>query len=80
MWRGTCNPLKIILKFWQPWSKSMWEMGRTWGFRLYMTGRDPGTEFTIQQMEEIREDVPIGPNAYNPTRFLLVHLPLEAQK
>jgi hypothetical protein len=44
----------------------MWEMGRTWGFRLYVTGRDPGTEFTIQCMEEIREEVPIGPNAYNP--------------
>jgi hypothetical protein len=31
-----------------------------------MTGKDSGTEFTIQCMVEIREEVPISPNAYNP--------------
>jgi hypothetical protein len=30
--RGTCNPLKITLKFWKPWSKSMWKTRKTWGF------------------------------------------------
>jgi hypothetical protein len=44
----------------------MWETGRAWGFRLYMAGTDPGTEFTIQRMERMREEVPMGPNAYNP--------------
>jgi hypothetical protein len=39
------------LKSWQPWSKSMWETGRTGSFRLYVTGRDPGTELTIWKKE-----------------------------
>jgi hypothetical protein len=41
----------------------MWETEKTWGFRLYINSRDPGTELTIQRMEEKREEVPIGPNA-----------------
>ena len=40
-----------------------WNTGRTWGLRLYVSGLDPGTEFTIQRFKvRVTPRAPIGPN------------------
>ncbi|KAM5269926.1 endogenous retrovirus group S71 member 1 Env polyprotein-like [Hipposideros larvatus] len=57
--RDTCNPLNITIV--QPNSRQ-WDKGRTWGFRLYLSGPDLGTQFTIQRFEVRSPPQPIGPN------------------
>lgn len=58
---------------------SKWEGGKTWGLRLYVTGRDPGTAFTIQR--GILK--PLPPNPVGPNRDVLLKtdqkLSLEAE-
>ncbi|KAK1343694.1 LOW QUALITY PROTEIN: hypothetical protein QTO34_014247 [Cnephaeus nilssonii] len=43
---GNCNPIII-----QPlnWRADYWEGGKTWGIRLYVSGRDPGAFFSVQR-------------------------------
>ncbi|XP_075418829.1 endogenous retrovirus group S71 member 1 Env polyprotein-like [Tenrec ecaudatus] len=55
---GRCNPVHIFVKtWWEPY----WIGGKTWGLRLYVTGFDPGTEFTIQKRVLPAPQNPIGP-------------------
>lgn len=56
---NTCNSLNITIL--QPDSKS-WKKGKTWGFRLYVSGLDLGTQFTIQKFEVHSPLQPTGPN------------------
>lgn len=39
-----------------------WLKGRTWGFRFYITGTDPGFTFTVRLRADPLRTVPIGPN------------------
>ena len=44
---NNCNPTTIIVHTAQD---SEWTKGRTWGVRLYVSGSDPGTFFTIRKL------------------------------
>ncbi|KAM5315089.1 endogenous retrovirus group S71 member 1 Env polyprotein-like [Glossophaga mutica] len=45
--KGNCNPTIVtVLNPGDP----EWVKGRTWGIRLYVTGRDPGTLLTIRKL------------------------------
>jgi hypothetical protein len=47
----TCNPLVLTLKYWDSFPLcSDWEVGRTWGFRAYVTGKDLRTFLTVEQL------------------------------
>lgn len=57
-----CNPFVIRIRDWDPYSLSLaWETEWTWGLRLYVTGHDPGTKFTIQRQGVVVQQNPIGP-------------------
>lgn len=58
---GKCNPIRIIIKRWRPQENGEWELGRTWGLRLYVTGTDPGTKITIQKYCPKHVQNPIRP-------------------
>ncbi|XP_023603566.1 uncharacterized protein LOC111824153 [Myotis lucifugus] len=53
-----CNPVLLMPLAW--WT-DQWEGGKTWGLRLYVSGRDPGQLFTIQLRTLPRWFNPIGP-------------------
>nr|KAF6290874.1 hypothetical protein mMyoMyo1_009272 [Myotis myotis] len=55
---GNCN---FILLMPLAWWTHQWEGGKTWGLRLYVSGRDPGQLFTIQRQTLTRRLNPIGP-------------------
>lgn len=60
----TCNPttITILNRF-----DSKWKTGKTWGLRLYLSGKDLGTLFTIQKITVPLLSNPIGPNRiFNP--------------
>ena len=57
---GEYNPVKFTPK--QGYSASgSWETGKTWGIRLYVSGRDLGTLFTIQKRISSSLRRPMGP-------------------
>ncbi|KAK1333801.1 hypothetical protein QTO34_006188 [Cnephaeus nilssonii] len=55
---GDCNPVVITP---QNWRESYWDVGKTWGLRLYVAGRDPGVLFTLQRTQQTPRKNPIGP-------------------
>ncbi|XP_023604967.1 uncharacterized protein LOC111824647 [Myotis lucifugus] len=55
---GNWNPVLLMPLAW--WT-DQWEGGKTWGLRLYVSGRDPGQLFTIQRRTLPRWFNPIGP-------------------
>nr|KAF6378739.1 hypothetical protein mMyoMyo1_009661 [Myotis myotis] len=59
---GNCNPVLLVPLAW--WT-DQWEGGKTWGLRLYVSGRDPGQLFTIQ-----RRTLPQWFNLIGPLRPL----------
>ncbi|XP_036063099.1 MLV-related proviral Env polyprotein-like [Onychomys torridus] len=61
---GRCNGLKIT--FTDKGKKADWIQGKTWGLRLYRTGYDPATTFTIRLQIDTISPVPVGPNPVLP--------------
>lgn len=55
---GNCNPIEFKVKNSQNHSRNT---GRTWGVRLYVTGKDPGTLLTIQRKAYSLPQRPRGP-------------------
>ncbi|KAM6202365.1 endogenous retrovirus group S71 member 1 Env polyprotein-like [Rhynchocyon petersi] len=55
---GKCNPIEVTP--FNPQDKS-WLGGKTWGFRLYVSGYDPGIRFTVQKAESSKPQNTVGP-------------------
>ena len=59
---GRCNPL--VLQFTEAGKKASWEGSRSWGLRLYRTGKDPFTLFSItRQLTRANTPQSVGPNS-----------------
>uniref|UniRef100_A0A4X2KM15 Envelope polyprotein n=1 Tax=Vombatus ursinus TaxID=29139 RepID=A0A4X2KM15_VOMUR len=58
-WPGKCNPMILTVK---QYTDDSWNLGHSWGLRLYMTGWDNGVLFTIQKVALPVQPLPIGPN------------------
>ncbi|XP_044287337.1 endogenous retrovirus group S71 member 1 Env polyprotein-like [Varanus komodoensis] len=56
---GKQNPLSLTIQRGQ---EDSWAEGKTWGLRLYVTGKDPGVRFTIQKQIIPQPWGPVGPN------------------
>lgn len=66
---GRCNPL--VLEFTDAGKKADWDAPKAWGLRLYRTGIDPVTMFSLtRQVLSVGPRVPIGPNPVLPDQRL----------
>nr|AAA46514.1 env protein [Murine leukemia virus] len=80
---GRCNPL--VLEFTDAGKKANWDGPKSWGLRLYRTGTDPITMFSLtRQVLNIGPRIPIGPNPVitgqlPPSRPVQIRLPRPPQ-
>lgn len=57
---GRCNPL--VLQFTASGKKASWDGPKSWGLRLYVTGHDPVTVFSLNRRVTSLATQSIGPN------------------
>lgn len=59
---GRCNPL--VLEFTKVGKQVNWDAPKSWGLRLYRTGSDPVTMFSLTRIvQNPLPQVPVGPNS-----------------